>query len=119
MAKYLAMEYSEDIYSWFSSSTIAIAKSIEWEAVLCKPISACETLHKDIEQISFSWEISKKASLTSPSSQPLVNFYALTVTSIDNPQPPDPSCLLPFQMLTPTKLLPVIPLWPPLPPPVC
>jgi len=37
MAKYLAMEYSEDIYSWFSSSTIAIAKSIEWEAVLCLP----------------------------------------------------------------------------------
>jgi len=58
MAKYLAMEYSEDIYSQFSSSAIAIAKSMEWDAVLHKPISACETLRKDIKQISFSWEIS-------------------------------------------------------------
>jgi len=85
MAKYLAMEYSEDIYSRFSSSAVAIAESMEWDAALCKPISACETLRKDIEQISFSWEILEKASLTSPSSWPLVNFDALTVASIDNP----------------------------------
>ncbi len=64
MAKYLAMEYSEDIYSRFSSSAITISESMEWDAALCKPISACETLCKDIEQISFSWEISEKASLT-------------------------------------------------------
>ncbi len=42
MAKYLAMEYSEDIYSRFSSSAIAIAESMEWDAALCKPISAMQ-----------------------------------------------------------------------------
>jgi len=63
----------------------------QWNGILPSiSLSACKTLCKDIEQISFSWEISEKASLTSPSSWPLVNFDALTMTSIDNPPASQP-----------------------------
>jgi len=84
MAKYLAMEYSDCIYANFTSSAQAIAESMEWDATLKKPISTTESLHWDIDQITFSWEISVPSSST-PVSQPLVNFDTLTVSSIDNP----------------------------------
>jgi len=84
MAKYLAMEYLDCIYASFTSSVQAIAESMEWDATLKMPISATETLCRDIDQITFSWEISVPSSST-PASQPLVNFDNLTVSSIDNP----------------------------------
>ncbi len=58
MAKYLAEEYSPHIYAHFSTAAVAIVESMEWDAVLQKPISANESLHWDIENITFSWEIS-------------------------------------------------------------
>jgi len=85
MAKYLAMEYNDYVYSRFSNATVAIAESMEWDAALKKPISANESTHHDIETISFSWELPNQASVTSSVSQPMVNFDNLTVSSLDNP----------------------------------
>jgi len=85
MAKYLAMEYNDYVYSRFSNATVAIAESMEWDAALKKPISANESTRHDIETFSFSWELPNQALVTSSVSQPTVNFDNLTVSSLDNP----------------------------------
>jgi len=102
MAKYLAMEYSDRIYANFTSSAQAITESMEWDATLKKPISATESLCQDIDQISFSWEISVPSSST-PATQLLVNFNNLTISSIDNPPPAQP--LLSMAIPTPAMAL--------------
>jgi len=62
---------------------------MEWDSVLHKPISANETLCQDIENITFSWELSDLSSPTS-TSHPLVNFDNLMVSSLENPSPAQP-----------------------------
>jgi len=49
MAKYLAMEYSPQIYNRFTTSAVAIAESMEWDATKQKPISTNESLHWDMK----------------------------------------------------------------------
>jgi len=95
MAKYLAMEYDDRIYSHFSNAAVAIAKSMGWDAALKKPISANESTCRDIETITFSWEVSTPASATSLISRPKVNFDNLTISSLDNPPLHSPSSPLP------------------------
>jgi len=70
LAKYLAMEYSPRIYAHFTTAAVAIAESMEWDATLKKPISANESLRRDIENITFSWEIPAQSSRSTPASQP-------------------------------------------------
>jgi len=89
MAKYLAMEYSERIYSRFSTAACAIAESMEWDDALKIPISATESLRREIANITFPWEI-PETSLAAPASRPLVNSDNLTVSSLDNPAPAQP-----------------------------
>jgi len=103
LSKYLAEEYSPCIYAYFTTATVIIAESMEWDATLKKPISATETLHQDIENITFSWEILDYSSLSTPASWPLVNLDKLTVSSQDNPAPVQPplSTAVPTPALTP------------------
>jgi len=85
MAKYMAMEYSPCIYSFFSTSEVAIAESMEWDAALNKPISANKSLHWDIENI---FSLGNHQPLTTPAFHCLVNFTNLTVSSLANPLQP-------------------------------
>jgi len=90
MAEYLAEEYSPCIYAHFTTATVAIAESMEWDAALKKPISANQSLHQDIKNITFSCKILDPSSLSTPTSRPLVNFDNLMVASLDNPAPAQP-----------------------------
>jgi len=112
MAKYLAMEYDDCIYSRFSSAAVAIAESMGWDVALKKPISANESTCHDIETITFSWEVATLASVNSLISHPMVNFGNLTVSSLDNPPPlHSPSSPLPSLQL-PLLLLQLMTPWP-------
>jgi len=90
MAKYLAMEYDDHIYDRFSNAAVAIAESMGWDDALKKPISANETTCRDIESITFSWEVSSPAVASALISRPKVNFDNLTVSSLDNPPAAQP-----------------------------
>ena len=90
MAKYLAMEYDDRIYNRFSNAAVAIAESMGWDDALKKPISANETTCRDIESITFSWEVSSPAVASALISRPKVNFDNLTVSSLDNPPAAQP-----------------------------
>jgi len=70
MAKYLGQEYTPHIYDKFSTPTVAIAESMEWDHKLNKPIAANESLCSDIENTTFSWEIQAPSGIAL-ASQPL------------------------------------------------
>jgi len=90
LAKYLAMEYSPRIYAHFTTVAVAIAESMEWDATLKKPISANESLCRDIENITFSWEIPAQSSRFTPTPSPPATLDNLTVPYWDNPAPAQP-----------------------------
>jgi len=87
MAKYLAVEHSPSIYAHFSTAAVTIAESMEWDATLKKPISAIESLRRDIKNITFSWELTDQSSPSIPASRPPSTSNNLTVSSRDNPAP--------------------------------